>query len=95
MNQKVADFFAIFMGVRKTLIMLSLILISVIFRIKNLITGVELVELLKTTAISFFAANSIERVGETVKHCVSESGEKIESTELVIEDRVDENGSEN
>lgn len=94
MNQKIADFFSIFMGVRKTLVMFSLLLISVVFRLKNLITGTELVELLKTTAISFFAANSVERVGETIKHYVSESSNKA-ALQVLSEEGVSSDGSEN
>lgn len=93
MNQKLADFFSIFMGVRKTLVMFSLIAISIVFRLKNLISGDELVELLKTTAISFFAANSVERVGETVKHYISESQEN--SVETYSQEGTGQDGSEN
>lgn len=93
MNQKIADFFSIFMGVRKTLVMFSLIIISVIFRLKNLISGNELVELLKTTTISFFAANSVERVGETVKHYISESQQN--SIEISSQEGTEKDGSEN
>ena len=36
--------------------------------------------------MSFFAANSIERVGETVKHYVTQTGEQVTTKEVTVED---------
>lgn len=60
MTQKVVDFLNIFQGFRKTIVMLMLILIGVIFRIKGYIGPDNMVDLLKATTISYFGSNSIE-----------------------------------
>jgi hypothetical protein len=86
MTQKLSDFFAIFLGLRKTLVMLILLAIGIVFRVKNLIDGDQLVSLLQSTTIAFFAANSIERVGEVVKHSINAKGEDVTEEEAVVGD---------
>ena len=49
-------------GLRKWSIMILLVTIAVVFRIKNLLSGVEMVDLLKATTIAFFSSNAIEHV---------------------------------
>lgn len=67
MNQKIADFFNIFLGLRKTLVMLLLMAIAVIFRVKGYLSGDNVVDMLKATTISFFGANSVEHFTAMVK----------------------------
>jgi hypothetical protein len=86
MTQKLADFIAIFLGLRKLIVMFCLILIGVIFRLKGLIDGNQLVALLQSTTIAFFAANSVERVGDTVKHYVDSKGQQVTEQEAVVGD---------
>jgi len=93
MTQKLSDFIAIFLGVRKTLIMFALLLIGIVFRIKGLINGDQLVSLLQGTTVAFFAANSIEHVGETIKHYVNSKGEQVTEEEAVVGDSGGSNGS--
>jgi len=54
-------------GFRKFLIILIIITIGISFRLCNLINGSEMVELLKVTGASFFAANLVEHVTNTIK----------------------------
>ena len=68
---KIADFIDELVGIRKTAVMILLIAISVVFRITNFIDSAGFVVLLQNTVVAFFASNSIERVGETIKHYVS------------------------
>lgn len=93
MTQKLADFMAIFLGVRKTLIMGALILIAIIFRIKNLIDGGQLVTLLQSTAVAFFAANSVEHVGEIIKQYINAQGQQVTDNETVVGDSGEVSGS--
>jgi hypothetical protein len=86
MRQKLADFIAIFLGLRKTLIMLSLLVVGIIFRIEELINGEQLVTLLQGTTIAFFAANSVEHVGEVVKHYINAQGQQVTEEEAVVGD---------
>ena len=54
-------------GLRKWSIMLLLIIIGVVFRLNDLLTGVEFVALLKGTAIAFFSSNAVEHVKSAFK----------------------------
>lgn len=92
MGQKLADFLAVFLGVRKTLVMFILILIGVVFRIRGLINGDQLVTLLQSTTVAFFAANSIEHVGETIRHYINTKGEQVTEKEAVVGDSGESNG---
>jgi len=49
-------------GLRKWSIMFLLIVISIIFRVTDLLTGLEFVALLKGTAIAFFSSNAVEHI---------------------------------
>lgn len=86
MKQKLADFIAIFLGLRKTIVMFALLLIGIIFRMENLINGEQLVALLQSTTIAFFAANSVEHVGETIRHYVNDKGEQVTENTAVVGD---------
>lgn len=71
MTQKLADFIALITGLRKLIVMLGLMAIAIIFRLTNYIDGGQMVSLLQNTAVAFMAANSVERIGETIKHYVT------------------------
>lgn len=67
MKQKLAELINIVFGFRKFLLMLAICLIGVIFRIKGLVDGSEMVDLLKTTTLGFFGANGVEHVITCIK----------------------------
>lgn len=60
------DVIMFFHGFRKLTVMLLLIVCGVAFRISDLITGAEFVDLLRYTGVAFFAGNSVEHIGKTV-----------------------------
>lgn len=62
MKKKLAEIINIIFGFRKFLLMLFVMLIAVIFRVKELVNGAEMVDLIKTCAIAFMAANGVEHV---------------------------------
>lgn len=84
MKQKLLDFIEVFTGARKTIVMVTLMLVAIIFRIKGLMTGGDVVELLKGTAIAFFSANGLEHIGTTIKEYVNNKGEKILKNDLEV-----------
>jgi hypothetical protein len=86
MNQKLSDFVAVLLGLRKTLVMFSLIGIAIVFRIKGMLNGEQMVSLLQGTTIAFFAANSVEHVGETIKHYINAKGQDVSEAEAVVGD---------
>lgn len=62
MKRKLAELINIIFGFRKFLLMLFLMLIAIIFRVKDYLNGAEMVDLLKTTAIAFMGANGVEHL---------------------------------
>ena len=54
-------------GLRKWSIMFLLVVIAIVFRITDLLSGAEFVTLLKGTAIAFFSSNAIEHVKTVFK----------------------------
>lgn len=71
MKQKIAEFFILLMGFRKLLVMVLLFAIAIWFRLKGLMGGGDVVELLKGTTIAFFSANGIEHFTTMVKDYVT------------------------
>lgn len=54
-------------GLRKWSIMFLLVVTGIIFRVTDLLTGVEFVTLLKGTAIAFFSSNAVEHIKTVFK----------------------------
>lgn len=71
MNQKLSDFvddlLDVLMGFRKFIAFLCVFAVGVIFRIKGLIDGSQMVDLLKNTFLGFVAANGVEHFTSMVK----------------------------
>ena len=63
---KLRSFVAALSGFRKFAIMFLLIIVGIIFRIFNLLTGAEFVDLLSATAVAFMSANGIEHMTKAV-----------------------------
>ena len=82
MSQKILDFIIsavnTVQGLRKTLVMGALIAIGVWFRLKGYMSGDNVTDLLKGTALGFFAANGIEHVGTTIKEYINSKGQKVD-----------------
>jgi hypothetical protein len=66
MKDKIIEIIELFIGLRKFLVIGALYAIGVSFRLKGLITGAEMVDLMKNTTIAFMASNSIERAAGMV-----------------------------
>ena len=54
-------------GLRKWSIMFLLVVVAIVFRVTDLLTGIEFVSLLKGTAIAFFGSNAVEHVKSAIK----------------------------
>lgn len=67
MRQKLAELINIIFGFRKFLLMLVLYVVGIVFRIKGLLAGAEMVDLFKSTTIAFFGANGVEHILTTVQ----------------------------
>lgn len=67
MKEKFAEMYQLLFGFRKFLITLMVLLVSVVFRAKNLLNGVEFVDLTKNVVICFIGANSVEGIVSVVK----------------------------
>lgn len=74
MKKKLAELINIVFGFRKFLLMLLVYLLGVIFRLKDLINGAEMVDLFKTTTIAFMSANGVEHIIDGVKSAMGKGG---------------------
>ena len=77
MIQFIINFLNALQGLRKTVVMGILIVLAVVFRIKGLISGDNMVQLLQGTTIAFFTANGLEHMTSTVKEYIGANGKKI------------------
>lgn len=90
MFKKIQEIVSVILGLRKFIVMLALILIAVIFRVKNLVNGSEMVDLLKATAIAFMASNSVEHLKTMVTSYVDAlSGKKVVEEDSSVGDDSD------
>lgn len=88
MTQKLADFIVTIQGLRKFIVMVLLMILGIVFRMHNLLSGGEMVDLLKNTVVAFMAANSVERIGETIKHYITTKlpvGQAVPADQVTVE----------
>jgi hypothetical protein len=71
MRQKLIELLDVIQGFRKFIVMLLLITIGVAFRLGNVISGSDFVNLLQGTTVAFMASNAVENIGSTVKAWIS------------------------
>lgn len=67
MKEKIAEFYQLLFGFRKFLVALIVIAVSIIFRAKSLLNGVEFVDLVKAVTLGFFGTNTVEGIVTVVK----------------------------
>lgn len=67
MKQRMIDFLNVFQGLRKTIVMLLLMIIGVWFRVKGYLDGNNFVSLFSTTVVSYFGANACEHFTSMVQ----------------------------
>ena len=66
MQQWLKDVIQFINGFRKWSIMMVLIIVGIVFRVLEFLSGQEMVELLRYTAVAFMAGNSIEHMSRSV-----------------------------
>lgn len=75
MAQYLVNFLNGLQGLRKTIVMLALMVITCIFRVKGLIGPDNFEGIMKSTVIAYFGSNSIEHFTAMVKtHLESKTG---------------------
>jgi hypothetical protein len=82
MAQYLVNFLNSFIGLRKTIVMLSLLVIACVFRIKGYIAPDNWENVLKSTVIAYFGSNSVEYYTTMVKERILANGKKVETTEI-------------
>jgi hypothetical protein len=75
MKQKIAELINIIFGFRKFILMMFLYVVGIIFRVKNLLSGSEMVNLWSNTTIAFMGANGVEHIMNTVKEYINSKGQ--------------------
>lgn len=83
MQQTIADFINVIFGFRKFLMLLAVYAIAIVFRIKGLINGDELVRLMEPTTIAFIGANGIEHITRAVSKHYDDKADKTPYDDLV------------
>jgi hypothetical protein len=53
-------------GLRKWTIMLLIVIVAIVFRVEDLINGLEFVSLIKGVAIAFMSSNAIEHAKDII-----------------------------
>jgi len=82
MAEYLVNFLNCLQGLRKTLVMLSLIVITSVFRAKGLIEPTNFEGILKATVIAYFGSNSIEHYTAMVKERLTSKGTTVPVTEI-------------
>lgn len=78
MKQRIAELLDILMGFRKTIVLVLLYLVAIIFRVAGLISGDNFTVLLQYTTVSYFGANSVEHFTSMVKdHLASKNLQQV------------------
>lgn len=67
MKEKLAEFLITIQGFRKFIVALLVILVSIVFRTKSLLNGVEFVDLVKAVTLGFLGTNSVEGITAVIK----------------------------
>lgn len=67
MKKKMAELLNVIFGFRKFILMLILYTVGIVFRINDLLSGKEMVDLFTGTTIAFFSANGVEHIVNCVK----------------------------
>lgn len=66
MKRKLAELINVIFGFRKFLLMFAVIIVAVVFRLKGLVNGAEMVDLIKNVGIAFMGANGVEHIVNAV-----------------------------
>lgn len=83
MVQYIVDFLNSLQGLRKTIVMFMVIVISMVFRIKGLITSDNMESLLRYTVIAYFGSNSVEHYSSMIKAQLdAKTGKTVEAAEI-------------
>ena len=82
MAQYVVDFLNSFIGLRKTIVMVALLVVTCIFRLKGYIGPDNFEGLLKATVVSYFGSNSIEHFTTMVRERLTSKGVVQEVNEI-------------
>jgi hypothetical protein len=81
MKEKAAEAINILFGFRKTLLVLILYIVGILFRLKGLIDGAQMVDLFKGITIAFMTANSFEHATTTVRSYMDAQGRQVTDAE--------------
>lgn len=82
MIQYIVDFINVFQGLRKTVVMLAVLIVTCVFRVKGYLAADNMEGILKSTVVSFFATNGIEHYTSMIKERLIANGTKIATTEI-------------
>lgn len=67
LSERAKNILSFLNGFRKFIVMLLLVVVAVLFRLTNYLSGAEMVDLLRYTAVAFMGANTVEHVMNGVR----------------------------
>jgi hypothetical protein len=82
MAQYLVDFLNGFQGLRKSIVMLTLIVITSVFRVKGYIGPDNFEGLLKATIVAYFGSNSVEHYTAMVKERILANNKTVAVTSI-------------
>lgn len=82
MADYLVSFLNIFQGLRKTIVMLTVLIVACVFRLKGYIGPENWTDVIKATVISFFASNACEHYTSMIKERLTAKGQKVEVEEI-------------
>lgn len=89
MADYLVNFLNVFVGLRKTIVMLALMVIACLFRLKGYIGPDNLEGLLKSTIIAYFGSNACEHYTAMIKEKLTAQGKEMVTE---IDSKTDGNG---
>lgn len=82
MIQAIVDFINVFQGLRKTIVMLAVLIATCVFRVKGYIQPDNFEGIIKATVVSFFASNGLEHYTAMIKERLTSAGKQVQFTEI-------------
>lgn len=73
---KLKNLVALLNGFRKFSVMMTLVMVAIIFRVYEFISGSEFVDLLKNTAVAYMSFNGLEHMTKTVSEWIKNKAKK-------------------
>lgn len=80
MADYLVNFLNIFTGLRKTIVMLALLIVTCVFRVKGYIDPSNFEGVMKATVVAYFGSNACEHYTSMIKERLNSQGKEVATT---------------